>query len=248
MSHVYDDTFFDYIDSGARASARALIAHLQPLIMAQSVVDFGSGRGVWLAEWKAAGVDYIFGLDGDYVNRDQLAIPDEAFRAVDLTQAQNLERRFDLAQSLEVGEHLPECAAKTLVASMVASSDRVLFSAAVKGQGGEFHINEQPLSYWQNLFEAHGYYAYDCIRPGLAGNTSVEPWYRYNSVFYANDAGAQELSESVLATRVVDKLKDAGNLRWRARKAAVSLLPRSVVTMIAKRRAALLAARAANAG
>ena len=79
--HVYNDTFFDYIDAGARASAKALIAHLKPHLPINSVVDFGSGRGAWLAEWQASGVEDVCGLDGDYVDRDQLAIPTDAFRA-----------------------------------------------------------------------------------------------------------------------------------------------------------------------
>ena len=65
--HVYNDTFFDYIDAGARASAKALIAHLKPHLPINSVVDFGSGRGAWLAEWQASGVEDVCGLDGDYV-------------------------------------------------------------------------------------------------------------------------------------------------------------------------------------
>jgi len=200
-----------------------------------------------LAEWQTAGVADVCGLDGDYVDRSQLAIPEGAFKAVDLTEPQDLGRSFDLAQSLEVGEHLPESAAKTLVASMVAHSDRILFSAAVKGQGGEFHINEQPLSYWQTLFEAHGYQAYDFVRPALAGNTSVEPWYRYNSILYLNDRSAAKAPEAVLSTRVKGRVKDAGSVPWRMRKAVVSLMPQSMVTSIAKRRAAVLAARAETA-
>ncbi len=244
MAHVYNDTFFDYIDGGARASARALIAHLQPLVSPTSIVDFGSGRGAWLAEWKAAGVEDVLGLDGDYVDRAQLAIPEENFSAVDLTRPQDLGRRFDLAQSLEVGEHLPESAAKTLVGSMVAHADRVLFSAAVKGQGGEFHVNEQPLAYWQALFAEHGYRAHDCVRPALWGNKSVEPWYRYNSILYVNEAGEAGLPEAVLSTRVDGKVHDSGDLPWKLRKLAVSAMPRPMVTYIAKRRAALIARRA----
>lgn len=244
MAHVYSDTFFDYIDAGARASARALIGHLQPLLGVGSVVDFGSGRGAWLAEWQTAGVDDICGLDGDYVDRDHLAIPADKFQPVDLTKPQELGRRFDLAQSLEVGEHLPESAAKTLVASMAAHADRILFSAAVKGQGGEFHVNEQPLSYWQALFAAHGYRPYDCVRPALASDKSVEPWYRYNSILYVNAAGEAGLPTEVLSSRVEGRVRDAGDLPWRMRKLIVSALPRSVVTSIAKSRAALIARRA----
>lgn len=244
MAHVYNTDFFDYIDAGARASARALIAAVQPWLKAESVADFGCGRGAWLAEWQAAGVEDVCGLDGDYVDRTQLAIPEIAFRPVDLTKPQDLGRRFDLAQSLEVGEHLPENAAETLVASMCAHADRIVFSAAVRGQGGEFHVNEQPLAYWQGLFAAHGYTAFDCIRPALAQNRAVEPWYRYNAVFYASEAGQKNLPDDVLATRVEGPVADAGDLPWRLRKLVVSALPRPVVTSIAKGRAAVIARRA----
>ena len=246
MSHVYNDSFFDYIDGGARASAQAFIAHLQPMLGVQSIVDFGSGRGAWLAEWKAAGVEDICGLDGDYVDRDQLAIPVDNFLPVDLTKPQDIGRRFDLAQSLEVGEHLPETAAKTLVASMVAHSDRILFSAAVKGQGGEFHINEQPLAYWQALFAEHGYRPYDCVRPAMAANRAVEPWYRYNAILYVNDAGEAGLPDAVLSTRVEGRVRDAGDLGWRMRKLVVSAMPRGMVTFIAKTRAKIISGRAAR--
>lgn len=244
MAHVYNTAFFDYIDAGSRASARALIAAVQPWLNAESVVDFGCGRGAWLAEWREAGVEDVCGLDGVYVDRAQLAIPEAGFRAVDLTKPQDLGRRFDLAQSLEVGEHLPESAASTLVASMCAHADRIVFSAAVNGQGGEFHVNEQPLAYWQDLFAAQGYTAFDCIRPALAGNRAVEPWYRYNAVFYANEAGQEGLPDQVLETRVKGPVADAGDLPWRLRKLVVSALPRPVVTSIAKGRAAVIARRA----
>lgn len=244
MAHVYNDAFFDYIDAGARASARALIEVVQPWLQAESIADFGCGRGAWLAEWHAAGVKDICGLDGDYVDRAQLAIPEDAFRPVDLTRDQSLGRRFDVAQSLEVGEHLPQPAARTLVSSMTAHADRIFFSAAVKGQGGEFHVNEQPLAFWQALFEEQGFTAFDCVRPAFADRRDVEPWYRYNTIFYANEAGQAGLPEHVLATRVDGPVADAGDLPWRMRKLIVSALPRPVVTSIAKGRAAVIARRA----
>ena len=57
----------------------------------------------------------------------------------------DLGRKFDLVQSLEVGEHLPKSAADTFVETLVKHGDVVLFSAASVGQGGHDHINEQPL-------------------------------------------------------------------------------------------------------
>ena len=248
MSHVYNDTFFNYIEQGARQSAKELIGLLNDWIAPQSVLDLGCGRGVWLKVWQAAGAQRVLGVDGDYVNRDTLAIAQDSFHAGDLTAPLNLNARFDLSQSLEVGEHLPHKAADELVNSLCAGSDRVLFSAAVIGQGGEFHINEQPLSFWQEKFAEHGYQAYDCLRPHLRKNTDVEPWYRYNAVFYANAKGAKGLPHQITQHAVPkgQKVKDAGNLPWRMRKAVVSRLPQGTVTRIAQKRAAYLAAQAAR--
>lgn len=243
MKHVYNDTFFDYINQSAHASAHTLIAKLFPMLRPQSVLDLGSGRGVWLAEWQRAGATDVLGVDGDYVDQSRLAVDQNSFLAADLTSPVETGRRFDLAQSLEVGEHLPFSAAQTLVDSLTTASDRVLFSAAVKGQGGEFHVNEQPLAFWQALFEAKGYRPYDCLRPHLKNDKTAAPWYRYNTVLYVNDAGLEGLSDVVLGHAVPagQKVKDGGGLAWRLRKAIVSRLPRNTVTQIAKIRAAIIA-------
>ncbi len=250
MGHIYNNEFFDYIDSSARNSARHLIRTVQPWLEAKSVVDMGSGRGVWLAQWRDAGVQDVLAIDGDYVDRSTLAVPAEQFLAADLTRPIHLKRKFDLAQSLEVGEHLPEAAAETLVDSLTSSADRVLFSAAVNGQGGECHINEKPLSFWQDLFAERGFRAFDCVRPHLAKEREVAPWYRYNTVLYANPQGSATLPEDVLRTALTNgqPLADGGDPLWRLRKTVVRALPRETVTWIAQRRASILARQArANA-
>lgn len=246
MSHIYNDTFFDYIDDGARRSAQAFIGLLQDWLDPQSVLDLGCGRGVWLDEWHRAGIQTVHGVDGDYVNRTSLAIAPDSFSAKDLTKPVHLDRKFDLAQSLEVGEHLPFEASDALVDSLTGAADRVLFSAAVVGQGGEFHVNEQPLSFWQDKFAARGYRAYDCIRPHLKGHSDVEPWYRYNAVLYVNDAGRAGLPEAVTSCAISEgqKVRNAGDLKWRLRRRIVSHLPQAAVTQIAQTRASLIATRA----
>lgn len=249
MSHIYSDTFFDYIDTGARRSAEAITGLLGGWLRPGSVVDLGCGRGVWLDVWQQRGVRRVLGIDGDYVNRAALAIPPEDFQPADLTEPLHFRRRFDLAQSLEVGEHLPTRASDTLVQSLCNASDRVLFSAAVVGQGGECHINEQPLAFWQEKFAARGYTAYDCLRPYVRQNTAIAPWYRYNSVLYVNEAGAQGLPEGLRACRLGEGevLREIGDLRWRLRRGVVSKLPRGAVTRLAQWRAGYLARRASAA-
>src|SRR5262245_15551279 len=106
-SHVYSTDFYDYIDAGSRASARVVAGLMLGEMKVGSLLDIGSGHGAWAAEWLKAGVKDVIAVDGDYVERDQLAIPSANFRAHDLTTSLDLGRRFDLVQSLEVAEHLP---------------------------------------------------------------------------------------------------------------------------------------------
>ena len=86
MTHVYTSTFFDYIDEGALTSARAVIDALNPELKPQSVLDLGCGRGVWLQEWQDAGVAKVCGVDGSYVDVNNLAIKPEDFVPADLTR------------------------------------------------------------------------------------------------------------------------------------------------------------------
>ena len=90
MSHIYSNQFYDYIDAGARTSAQAMIRVVQPWLNIKSVVDLGSGRGVWTGEWIKAGVTDVAAVDGDYVDRDRLSVPKDQFHAADLTQVVDL--------------------------------------------------------------------------------------------------------------------------------------------------------------
>lgn len=231
MSQAYDDTFFDWVDLTAVRSANSLVPVVMKLAAPTSVVDVGCGSGAWLGVWSRQGVTRIRGLDGAHVDRNRLAIPADQFDAVDLTTEWSLTGHCDLAQSLEVAERLPAAAGRHLVAQLCRLADIVLFSAAQPGQGGEMHVNEQPLSYWAHLFYGHGFVAYDCVRPRLA-HRSIDPWYRYNTILYANAAGAERFVPAALAARVADpaRLENGGDFAWRMRKAVLRPLPVAVVT------------------
>ena len=97
-----------------------------------------------------------------------------------------LERRFELALCLEVGEHLPERSAPALVESLAAAAPVVLFSAAVPGQGGTSHVNEQWPPYWERLFAEQGMRKYDVIRPLIWCDRSIESWYRQNIYIFSD--------------------------------------------------------------
>jgi 2-polyprenyl-3-methyl-5-hydroxy-6-metoxy-1,4-benzoquinol methylase len=113
--YKYDGDFYNYINEGAQSSARALLPVLLAALPApiESVMDVGCGAGAWLDVWKSYG-SRITGLDGSYVPAEQLLINSEEFIATDLTEHFQLGRTFDLVQSLEVAEHLPETVAENL--------------------------------------------------------------------------------------------------------------------------------------
>jgi SAM-dependent methyltransferase len=236
MSHVYSDDFYNYINKGSIRSAEVVSELLLGEIEINSILDVGCGQGAWLKVWQRAGVDSILGTDGEYIDTTRLLIDEADFSPRDLSQGFNFNRSFDLVQSLEVAEHIEEENAEAFISSIVKHGDIVLFSAATPGQGGENHVNEQPPEYWQKKFGAFGYRAFDFLRPRLAKNARVMPWYRYNSILYVNECGVQKLSDSIRASEVsIDTpLEVRGALLWRLRLFTVAFMPLWVSTGIAR--------------
>lgn len=148
------------------------------------MVDFGCAIGRWCRAGKALGIQEVLGIDGKYVNEESLVIDKSEFMGANLGEKIELSKRYDLAISLEVAEHLPEEKSDLFVENLTCASDVILFSAAIRGQGGDFHVNEQPLSYWRKKFEEHGYCFCDCLRPVIWGNDSILPMYRQNCVLF----------------------------------------------------------------
>jgi hypothetical protein len=240
MSHVYSAEFYDYINPGARLSAKAVVPLVRSAVAVETVLDVGAGQGAWAAEWGVQGAADVVAVDGHYAGAAQLLVDGSRFVSHDLSTPLDLGRRFDLVQSLEVAEHIPQEHADCFVDSLVAHGDVVLFSAAVPHQGGEHHVNEQLPEYWRRKFSARGYAVFDWLRPQLRHQTQVAPWYRFNTLLYANEAGLQRLAHEVQATRVPDglPLPVCGDLRWTLRRSIVRLMPRGVVDWVAEANAA----------
>jgi len=152
----YDSRFFDLIDRESLASAAAIVPIVCGLLSIRTVVDIGCGRGAWLRVFKDQGVDTIAGYDGAYVDHAKLLIPRDAFTPTDLSAPLQMTGRYDLAVCLEVGEHLPRRRAQPLVQKLCDLAPAVLFSAAIPGQGGTYHINEQWPFYWERFLQSAG--------------------------------------------------------------------------------------------
>ncbi|WP_035359045.1 class I SAM-dependent methyltransferase [Edaphobacter aggregans] len=236
MAHVYDQTFFDWVNKTARSSARTMLPIVRQTIDPPSVVDVGCGEGGWLSIWNEMGLSDVCGYDGSYVDKSRLLIDPERFIACDLEKPLVVGRRFGLAQCLEVAEHLHPSAAEELISSLCQLSDIVLFSAAQPGQGGERHINERRPSYWAQMFRSHNYFPFDCVRPHLVDKMEVSPWYRYNPILFANPSGMKCLSPETRALQCQDAqyLDKAGNMAWKFRLLLLRPLPVGVVSWLSR--------------
>jgi SAM-dependent methyltransferase len=240
VQHTYDSHFMNYADRSSRHSAQTISALLRKALTITSVLDIGCAKGTWLSAWQETGVDEIMGVDGDYVAADALVIPRERFVAADLSQPIDLHRTFDLVQTLEVAEHIRGDAADQFVENLVLhSAGVVLFSAAPPGQGGEFHVNEQPYDYWREKFRARGFEAYDYVRPMIAGDKSVSFWYRFNIMLYVRDDAVARIPDAIRSTRVpsAQPIPDISPVWFRFRKFVIRVLPYALQQKLARMKA-----------
>jgi hypothetical protein len=134
--------------------------------------------------FRESGIADIVGVDGHWVDREMLEVPQEKFLSFDLKKPFRMDREFDLVVSLEVGEHLPKECAEIFVDSLTRLGPIVLFSAAIPFQGGTNHVNEQWPDYWVRYFQDYNYQAIDCIRKNIWDNKNVEWWYAQNILVF----------------------------------------------------------------
>lgn len=190
MSLFYSSRFYDRdYDRTSKSAAAAVPVLLGCLTGAgaappASVIDIGCGRGVWL---RAFGAIQVKGRDGPWTKPERLLIDPANFTATDLSRPFTEPQKFDLAMTLEVAEHIDAAQADQFVDNLVGLSDTLLFSAAIGGQGGQHHVNEQPLTYWAEKFAARGFTLFDVLRPRLWSDEGVCWWYRQNMVVLCNE-------------------------------------------------------------
>jgi SAM-dependent methyltransferase len=203
VEHGTDDygrQFFERAGASAAPAADIVVPIVLHFVPVGSVVDVGCGTGGWLRAFADRGVTDFLGVDTDLVPLDLLMFDRAHFQAVDLTDPPELERRFDLAVSLEVAEHLPESAADRFVTFLCSLAPVVLFSAAIPGQEGEVHLNEQWPAYWAGRFACHGFEPIDVLRPLLWEDDRVAWFYRQNLLLYVHSADRHRLTLDPAAT------------------------------------------------
>lgn len=178
---MYDKEFYKRNYKFQKALADNLAEWIAEKYNPKSIIDFGCGCGHFSGMISRLSCGMVVGLNKD--------IPENAY--IDMlesdlskTTLMPIIQPFDLVISLEVAEHISEDCAEVFIDNLTKAGDRILFSAATPGQGGENHVNEQPHEYWHLKFARRGYKYIDIIRPLLKDKKEVPFWYRNNIFLY----------------------------------------------------------------
>ena len=187
---AYDGAYYDTFRQQSFDAGVKLLSHLKSHHPFRSVVDIGCGAGTWILAAKSiielsGEKPDLLGIDGEY-GQSIVDLSTAHFMFLDLENRVHLPQKFDLAICLEVAEHLSRDRASTLVEDLCAASDTVFFSAAIPGQGGANHINEQWQDYWHSLFSEQGFFAVDFFKQKFWNDTTFSqcPYYVANSFVY----------------------------------------------------------------
>ena len=224
MTTSYGAAFYADRRQATRHAADRLLSVVAEHVPFRRVADVGCGTGTWLAAAIDLGAETAFGYEGEWVAGLPLDDARIALTQVDLEQSL-IGEQVDLVISLEVAEHLSPGRADGFVGDLCAMGPAILFSAAIPGQGGVNHVNEQWQSYWAEKFAAQGYRAFDVVRPRLWSDNAIPAWYRQNAILYLHDSlapgstltavedrGALDLVHPVLWNRANRELEYAAAL------------------------------------
>jgi len=234
---VYDRAFFARHTQDTVRSAQIIVPILLELIRPESVIDIGCGLGAWLKVFAQHGAKRLRGLDGDYIDLSTFLVDPACFSTVDLSQPLEISESYDLAICLEVAEHLSESRAADLVKLLTSVSSHVLFSAAIPGQRGPGHVNEQWPSYWKRLFHQRGFQRLDPIRRHIWRNRNVQWWYRQNIFLYISEkvVGQSAMLQAEQRLAELDVIYIEFLNRYRTLRGVLGELPRVFADAIRRR-------------
>jgi SAM-dependent methyltransferase len=156
---IYDAEYYaTSVERAAVRSADLVSESIYREFHPKTVVDVGCGTGALLDALKKKGCSQVFGLEYSAAALQYCRARGLDVRKFDLESDRFLDgRRFDVAISMEVAEHLSPRIADSYVDLLNQLSDRIIFTAAQPGQGGWDHLNEQLPLYWISKFNARGF-------------------------------------------------------------------------------------------
>jgi SAM-dependent methyltransferase len=141
----------------------------------KTIVDFGCGKADYIKKFIKEGY-YCEAYDG---NPHTPELTSGVGTILDLSKEFDLNKKFDLVLSLEVGEHIPKEYEEIYLDNLCKHSNKhVLLSWAIIGQTGDGHINCQNNDYIINEMFKRGF-EYDLKNSlTLRQNVSNAFWFK----------------------------------------------------------------------
>lgn len=175
LKDIYKESFFCRRHKMAWR-APVICTAIASAIQFDSVIDVGCAIGDLVAGFQDLG-KHAFGIEGSQGAEPYLVCPRDTVFFRDLRRpldspaaikklfirAPDRKPLYGLVTALEVAEHIEPEYAEQFVTTLTELSNRVLISAAPPGQKGHYHVNCQPVSYWDALFGKRGYVRKDGI-------------------------------------------------------------------------------------
>ena len=156
--------WFDSLGQFDEWNKKALLGAMALLGIPESFMDIGCGNGGLvhfmeeLVEPTSRYASYKRSVGVEINGSDYFEDADLIIEH-DLREPLGLNDLFELVICWEVGEHLPEESANILcqtLSDQVDNPGTLIFTAAHKGQGGDYHVNEQDHLYWVEKLLDHG--------------------------------------------------------------------------------------------
>lgn len=206
---TYSTEFFTNRREKTLASAKPIVEHVWGAIKPKTVLDVGCATGIWLAQAQKKGAQTIRGIDGPWVPLEELEVEAEFFLEHDMSRTNPVDVDcYDLAFCIEVAEHLPPEAADRFIDFLTSHAEVILFSAAIPGQGGTGHVNEQLQSYWHRKFSDRKFECFDIVRPKFWNDPAINVIYKQNMLVYVRNESAfynTLLEDQYVNSRVTSK-------------------------------------------
>lgn len=160
VGRLYGDSYYDRMhdsleDETVVEDIRQFCSLIDERFEPETVLDLGCGIGHFLKPFHENGT-YVYGVDGSQYAIETAVVPGEHLEVHDLREPYEAEREFDVVLCIEVLEHLPEESADTIVKTIASAGRTAVVSSAPPGQGGSYHLNEQPADYWIDKFQREG--------------------------------------------------------------------------------------------
>lgn len=189
--HEKKDELYLSVDFSYKMSKKIISYLINNGVKIRSSIDFGGGSGAWSKAIKdVAGADILV-LDGNNIDRSKLLMSNEFlqcdFAKDDIIEKIGKKEKFDIALCIEVAEHIDEELAEGFIKNICSTSDVILFSAAIRYQGGNHHVNEQMQSYWCAIFKKNNYRIVDCIRKRFWNDEEIDCVIRQNCFLYVSE-------------------------------------------------------------